>query len=894
MGFKIAELELTNFARVMAGMNRSHIRIDFEEDQKSKIITISGPNGSGKTTLFSVMHPYAYSTLDSTSNTELLINGMETGCKKITYVGEDKRIEIVHNYSVKYNTDELTREIKVSKISVNSFFKVNDEELNPNGNVTSFEELVTIHLHIEKEFLSLIRLGKNVSNFINYKDTQRKNFASKLMSELENYAIFYKNITEECRYTKALLKSVVEKINKLNVMDIKELENEISKLDLQSIQSRDKLVENTEQIATVNVAINNIETEYSNIDSKVGELEYNARTEIKKLEFMRNQIGTMTLEECESKLSDSINNIKTVTDRINYVQMKLTVLNDSLSKNHLTLNSKKEKMSQLSTGKNVDDIVKCITDIKHKIADFEANNKIIDCDYDDTHVKTILGLCNTLEMIGYEVDVFPVQLKEETISKTLQGINCENIANASLKMLDSKEQQLQFKLNSLGIRDADTTFVIWTPPECKYESECPYKLFYDANKTPEKIETESEKLNREIIQVRAKKDYYERMKDLVDKLRLTNMTINTNKDIVSKTNSDFINYNRVLDSFLSGKSFYDDNELQRRIMYFEEYKEYKINKDTLNTLEKELMSLESNSGSIDILRVDIEALNADITSIEKELNELRNDKLKNETKLNTLDNERQSLETIKDSITNINNQTNIIDEINSSLSVIKSKKIELEELRSKKVTLERDKNQINAFINYINDQITNKRVQIKEFANLEAEKEELEKDYDINLAIQKAVSTSKGIPLIYQTIFLRKVILHANELLSIVYGDELYIGDFLIDESNFKIPYFKNGMKVSDISCASDGEQSFLILALSCAFSELTGIAERFGIMMLDEVDGALDEVNSGKFLDIVERQTERMEQVFIISHKGMLESFNVDVLSTIKYSGRNNCIKIK
>ena len=47
-------------------------------------------------------------------------------------------------------------------------------ELNPNGNVSSFNDIIQLEFGIDQSFLRLVRIGPNVVKFINMKATERK------------------------------------------------------------------------------------------------------------------------------------------------------------------------------------------------------------------------------------------------------------------------------------------------------------------------------------------------------------------------------------------------------------------------------------------------------------------------------------------------------------------------------------------------------------------------------------------------------------------------------------------------------------------------------------------------------------------------------------------------
>ena len=185
---KINYLKLKNFVNIKVGMKKTEVEIDFSKS-KNKLALLCGPNGSGKTSLLSELHPFANSgNMDVRGEANLIIEGKD-GYKEI-HIQDNEDLYIIKHY---YMFSKKTKSVK-------SFIMKNDVELNPNGNVKSFKEVVNDCLGIDQELLKLMRLGSNVTSLINMKSTNRKNFATKLFSDIEVYQGFYKKVSGKRRW----------------------------------------------------------------------------------------------------------------------------------------------------------------------------------------------------------------------------------------------------------------------------------------------------------------------------------------------------------------------------------------------------------------------------------------------------------------------------------------------------------------------------------------------------------------------------------------------------------------------------------------------------------------------------------------------------------------------
>ena len=178
------------------------------------------------------------------------------------------------------------------------------------------------------------------------------------------------------------------------------------------------------------------------------------------------------------------------------------------------------------------------------------------------------------------------------------------------------------------------------------------------------------------------------------------------------------------------------------------------------------------------------------------------------------------------------------------------------------------------------DQYWNRVYRINDYVKLSEELKKYKNIYDDLDAIKFATSTKEGIPLFFIKMYLKDTKDVTNELLDQVYHGRIYIDDFKISPEEFKIPFVNDGHVIDDVSYASQGQISFLSIALSFALSAQS--LTKYNIILLDELDAALDTSNREKFIAILEYLIQMIdgEQVFLITHNNMFDMYPVDIVS--------------
>ena len=853
---KITYLKLENFVNIKAGMKKTKVEIDLTKS-KNNLVLLCGPNGSGKTSLLSELHPFANSgNMDVRGETNLIIEGKD-GYKEVHITDKEDKYIIKHHYLFSKKTK-----------SVKSFISKNGIELNSNGNVKSFKEMVNEHLGIDPELLKLMRLGSNVTSLINMKSTNRKNFATKLFSDIEVYNGFYKKVSEEYRNIRAVMKSTADKISKFNIQDEDEFDKQIEltqhevemytmekeKLQKEIITLENKLLDI--KIDDEEVVLESFKSLQSELDSASNLLSLVANINMSKDEY--SLLYEKNKNALELTLMEYKNNIdKAITERDIYYNQKQEL---------------EETMKRAASIERIKNLKETINEYKNNIyiLEKELKNRT---KYNKTVLLLLKDHCQKTTDYIRDLNIY----SDSDIKRVMESIinNDDLMTRLETKNVNNKNTYDLLNAEIINIENMNIEFDIELG-EYSCSKDCPYKQFYlqtigKKNNLNKYIE-ERNILNKEILR-------YEELYNLYNSLIFI-------KNHIESYEHEFqipIEYNYVscFENYIIGKPVMNINLLNISIDDSEKFEMLeKYNKDLTN-FENEYELIKSSG--LDIIEIENKIL--DINDIISEKDEIIrvNNISKNEIEEELANNEKQTSEiikalTIRDSMEDMKKRFNELkyrlDEINN----LKSEKIRcLNTINSNKNELVK----INDFIVNLTTKVNQLSFNKETYVNLVNEHNALKLLFEDADVIKDALNASKGIPLIFLQVYLKNCPIMMNNLLDTIYKGELQIERFIIDENEFRIPFIKSGIKVPDISFASQGESSFIsiVLSLSLIMQSMT----KYDIICLDELDGPLDTKNREQFIKVLYSFISQVksEQIFIISHNDVFDNEPVDLILT-------------
>ena len=855
---KILYLKLTNFINIVTAFNTETIEIDFSKSNNN-VVLLTGPNGSGKTSILSCLHPFPTNgNMDVRSDNPIIVP-RENGYKEIHISDGDDLYVIQHFYT--RNSD---------KHIIKSYIQKNGVELNENGNVTSFKEIVEKELGLEQDYMKLTRLGSNVTNFIDMKRQERKNFTGKIISEADIYLSYHKKIMADKNKVNIQINHTSDLIRRLQVDDLGELKKAQKSLQHQIEDLTAKIEKANSELSVLQYQLNDcgdISAMRERIQEKEKELKHIQKALARASEIKIN-ISTLKSMIEESKIAI----LKAKSSLDTNVITRTGILNqlDSIANE---IDSIRREIARIEDDQNVKDMEANIEllreTIRRRAKESGISGYVRPCSKAEMEdLIKMLDKCMDILLSTYELGKGPIQKAVSFFhTKTdIEKYTKENREKIKRNKMQSLCEQVYAEISKdIGLLG----------PDCKNPSGCRVYDFYQriyeyATQAPDKIiEDETflayTKMAYNNIQtvlkyLRDYHDIFEKMPECIKDQFLMNTVLThiCNMEWIYDKDIIFHELGLITDDELQDA---DLEELSRQKSMLTQYKKAKSNIEYFqNKLEDLINSRTTLMGQLDEVKETINSLNREIAEKEASVSDYEDMviAMEHEDEVETEFNDLKSKLTLASQLSlQIREKTSILNDL---------------QFRKNKMSKTHQDNEF----------------RIENYKRYKKDLDELSSKFTDLEYLARALSSREGIPLIFIQAYLKDIKDVANQLLDVVYDGDLHLEDFEITADEFGIPYSTKGTTVKDVIYASQGERSFISLALSFALTYKS--ISKYNIMLLDEIDATLDISNREKFLHVLEMQIDMIhaEQVFVISHNDMFNAYPVDIVDTRNRTSSN------
>lgn len=913
---RFTRLCLENYIGIYNGLGIYKLEIDLSL-AKHKICVVAGPNGNGKSTILNALNVLP------DSNNSFIPN-----------MNAKKEIDARDDESGNSYYFEICSISTNGKRSNEAHVYKNGVDLNPNGNISSYKDTVFAEFNIDANYIAMSHISSEDRGLADKTPAERKKMISSRINSLEVYNGMYKTLNKKANVFKSHLSSISSKLQNLGTKDSLELRlSEISKSEYgltTSIEdNRRLLVEAETQIKLLDPDGNTMKKydEYQATVSKaIEDIERFKAYEQKMSDKLTYLLGTSeTVDMVESLLDNTKEKKFTESGKKDARLSQLNSMNARLT----ALKANYEKAMSEDASGDLDTMVKA-RDIKQEELDRLSSefvnssnifvsllSKVDSNIISEKDVKRAIQFVNSVKLhkdVEYDKDVaaelvdrvrfhihFPADKQNVSFARSNVSLmidtlkNCRIQQERSIASLDAKIVNLEDKL-----KDIESTINGSIPVKCKLSSTCSLaNIFKDKNTEKDVVTTaieeareELEDKNKEMLDNVNDIEMLERVLLMLDVMVSILPAFEQSKDIIN------IFFNGIVDEglidffYLAGaveniEKFYraisvlsdvtityDLNELYNYIVA-ETRLASSIN--AINSSLERYISTIENANRID---EEIKAINKDADAVVAEIKDIE---LKIETYDKLIEKYRSAIE-LKKKIADITRDMEIAkkakDDASAEQSVMLKAWSKTDELSKNMKEYSDAIDRYMANLKEISDEKRRIESQIIIWDQFQSEYAEYKEKYDYVNTLRKYVSpTQGGIQSIYMSLYMNKTLDMTNQILSLLFGGQYRILDYIINEDEFRIPFVGAGMVVDDISNGSTSQKSIIGAIISLVTNSSS--SSEYGIASLDEIDSGLDHSNRMIFADVISKTADLLgiSQLFSVSHSIESSLNNIDVI---------------
>ena len=877
---RIIELTLENFAPILSGTGKERIHIDLSGSNKL-INVLIGRIGSGKTYILSHLQPFAtVGTMDIRNSDDPIIPGKD-GYKEIIYDLDGAIYRIQHKYIQSSNGSH----------SKKSYVEKDGIELNPNGNQSSFNDIIQLEFGIDQSFMRLMRLGPNVVNFINMKATERKAYIASLLKDTNMYLILYKHWSAELRNINAKVSVLMNKLSTFGKETVPEL-NEIM-WDYEDQQSELQTQIDDYKQKQMNIhAESNALLEGKSLEEALKSIESERHSYDLNNQILDNDKSRLeSLNEDKRDVTSVSRDIGKYDSLLGIATHKLLDLEKEYDQCVMTLNNLKDKQAISENKTHMQTLRENYESLRRKALQYEEELKGFTCKYSSMYLEGILEELNIFNSMIAELGQYD---KESFIKIYHSDSSVIKWAKDKIDILNGRRRNVHREISNIKFA---ATYVppelLYRPPFCPTKK-CPY--FRTHPSTIQRSLPSQERLNAEVVQYQEElqkldveisryeeyptiyaklssiREYWKRFYPVLKEIHAATES-DLEKVILHSGYRTWYNYDHIVDTIALVK---------KKGRFAELTEEIKTIKTQLNQLE--LSRDEDMEKEIKRMEEQKKALAASIEDTEKAITENKN-KLVSLNSFYEAVSKKDDLERrIRDHEHDLRKQKSEIYDLEKACEKVRDNKI-LDE------KLSRDIFELSGRLSDLMKKMDSLRLKINDVTYTRKELDQLLQEQKWMSYMVDAVGSKKGIPMVMVKLFFESCRNTINDMLSLVTEDDFFLEEFEIGENEFLIPYSVNGNVADDISKASQGQSSLASEAMSFAIvKELSSVI--YTIPLLDEMDAPLHKNDKKKSLAITFQYLKDIgsTQCFIITHdENLFDGYPVQVIMTTDESVNND-----
>ena len=883
-------LRLTNYIGIYNGIGLNEIEIDFSKC-KSRIIRIIGDNGSGKSTLINALTPLPDDNLS-------FIPGM-TASKQVRLVDDFSGVtyDISFIHPVNDKGERETTKGYINKIHPDGSI----QELNPTGKISTCRDLIYEELELDPNFIALTKMNTSDKGLAGKTPAERKKYVNNIVEETQAFTDIYKKFLKKSNFYKETIKRLSSKIDSIGNLESLTLSMEqVSGI----IAKSETLIENlTGEISADKVKISQIDP---GIDV-IGIKQERDSLEIRRKSII-NRYGDITVEDTQNKLDNlnymynrAMNDMESHSKEIDNIivekeqesirlqdkQAKLAAYEtddiDAIMEEHDTIlfniGAYKSKIAEL--GLNPDNMVSkeqyitaldTITKVRNHISNFYEYNNISDSDLEYAVTMSNSTVVSSI-ITGYKKCL-------ATYNKAIEKLSDE------ISIIESQIEVYKFNHSR--------------PKECM-NIDCPFmSKILDIDTSRISIPTTEEEYLNACAELEKKKKEIENVYSERERITESLRVCESANPLIELTDKIFILVGAcrstleklgITDLLIDEAQFMKDIYYHKTYKYIDNIEQKMVDSNVIDLYNYELENLKNNEARLKSykdkesllqeVQHDIEylmkSISEKVSQIQAIMESQAIDKKRCEEYRSTIDKTKIALQEAK-AKADIDLR---IQECDAKLNAARDNIALLEECNAR--ISENEKKLVTAK-QYLESQRSKQNeiaFNIKSLNQYLKEMEDLKSNYYKIDIIRKHTNPSQGgIQNLFVAMYMNKIIVEANTILSTLFEGALMLQTFIINESEFRIPVtVLGGFPHDDINSLSAGQSSLINMVISFALVKQS--SSKYNILTADELDGPLDPKNRRHFLTAVNdvMHLVNANQSIMISHNSEISNSECDII---------------
>ena len=870
---------MTGYVGIEDGLGLETLVIPFDKC-RNNICIIVGKNGSGKSTLESALSPLP----DSSS---CYTPGKEASKEGVLQLPDGTEYHFLIVSAVDMNGNR-----KQTK----AFIQKNGEELNSNGNISSYKEIVEAEFDMDPNFMTLTRLSSDDRGLADKKPAERKKYVSGIVSCLETYNGINKALVKKSSIFRSHINSLSSKISSIG--DI-----ESARMNLNALDGR---------MASLQNYINDTQAEIAKCQSKVDLIDKDGRIQDEYTEIAN------SVDAINKEIDNIQSSIRYKTNKMNFdisnLDTEVLKCNESITNANAEISSLNAKISDLVAGSS--DIAESIRLKQQRVesmkTDFDYDNLMAKLDEYTTIVDKQEGILKSCGLYGVDISkeeylmIFnKMKMYRDIIFNVIYehgnadiDVAVNYIRNGGIE--EQREQNIktrdelierQRELNDDKIKYTamleSLEILKKRPNECNVDS-CAFisKALEESAQDP-------------ISKIKDIDNQLSICADLISGAEVEIRVLETIESICISINSilsDAQDNGSILSKFKESYIFLDKEEFLTRLENHNSFNEildcdkyialadsidgYNRNKSVLNDLLAQKKIHDSKNAIIEELITEIGELQSKLSESDKKIEEYNRSLSFNRGLLRDLESRQTQLEDLSVQVKRCNEKNAEKAELRKRFAEIKDNISSIKDSVDRLNRYRNDYDKAIAEMGPLKDNRDQLAYAIKRAEEYDAELQEYQAKFNTVETLKKYSSPTSGIQTLYMSLYMNKTLQLANDLLQYLFGGYLELLPYVINGEEFRIPVkHGNGMISDDISSCSTAQICMISMVTTISLSlQSSGV---FNIFRFDEIDGGLDTENRTMFFDTLKRMCRELgiQQMIAISHSIESNLNGVDII---------------